>query len=282
MKKKPVFLSFLMTVLSAGVLLCLSVVVVSAQDNYEIQVYGSETIPKGITMVELHSNFTIDGSKEIQDGVLPTNHAFHETLEITHGFSSWFEVGFYIFTSARSGNGWHWVGSHIRPRVRVPERWHLPVGLSLSGEIGYQRSRYSANTWSLELRPIIDKQLGRWYLAFNPTLERALKGPDIKRGFEFSPNVKVSYDFTKKVSGGLEYYGAMGPVTGFDPIQQEEHQFVPSMDLNVSPKWEFNFGVGIGVTPATDHLLVKMIIGRRFTFGGGHLGIEPADFTIPF
>jgi hypothetical protein len=80
----------------------------------------------------------------------------------------------------------------------------------------------------------------------------------------------VSYDFTKKVSGGLEYYGAMGPVTGFDPIQQEEHQFVPSMDLNVSPKWEFNFGVGIGVTPATDHLLVKMIIGRRFTFGGGH------------
>ena len=243
---------------------------IHGQENYEIQVYGSETIPKGITMVELHSNFTINGSKEIQDGVLPTNHAFHETLEITHGFNSWFEVGFYVFTSARSGNGWHWVGSHIRPRVRAPERWHLPVGLSLSGEIGYQRSRYSANTWSLELRPIIDKQLGRWYLAFNPTLERALKGPDIKRGFEFSPNVKVSYDFTKKVSGGLEYYGAMGPVTGFDPIQQEEHQFVPSIDLNVSPKWEFNFGVGIGVTPATDHLLVKMIIGRRFTFGGGH------------
>ena len=270
MKKKPVFLSLLMMVLPAGVLFCLSVAGVSAQDNYEIQVYGSETIPKGITMVELHSNFTINGSKEIQDGVLPTNHAFHETLEITHGFNSWFEVGFYVFTSARSGNGWHWVGSHIRPRVRAPERWHLPVGLSLSGEIGYQRSRYSANTWSLELRPIIDKQLGRWYLAFNPTLERALKGPDVKRGFEFSPNVKVSYDFTKKIAGGLEYYGAMGPVTGFDPIQQEEHQFVPSMDLNVSPKWEFNFGVGIGVTPATDHLLVKMIIGRRFTFGGGH------------
>ena len=34
-----------------------------AQDNYEIQVYGSETVEAGHTMVELHSNFTIDGTK---------------------------------------------------------------------------------------------------------------------------------------------------------------------------------------------------------------------------
>jgi len=35
-------------------------------------------------------------------------------------------------------------------------------------------------------------------------------------------------------------------------------------DLNVSPNWEFNFGVGVGLTGGSDHLLVKMIIGRRF------------------
>jgi hypothetical protein len=28
----------------------------SAQDNYEIQVYGSDTVEPGHTMVELHSN----------------------------------------------------------------------------------------------------------------------------------------------------------------------------------------------------------------------------------
>jgi hypothetical protein len=82
--------------------------------------------------------------------------------------------------------------------------------------------------------------------------------------------VKIGYDFTKKISGGLEYYGAVGPITGFDPIREQEHQFVPAIDLNLSPKWEFNFGVGVGVTSSTDHLLVKMIIGRRFTFGGKH------------
>jgi len=38
-------------------------------------------------------------------------------------------------------------------------------------------------------------------------------------------------------------------------------------DLNVSPLWEINIGVGLGVTAATDHLIVKGIIGRRFTWG---------------
>ena len=40
-----------------------------AQDNYEIQVYGSPTMDKGNTMFELHSNFTFSGEKNIVEGV---------------------------------------------------------------------------------------------------------------------------------------------------------------------------------------------------------------------
>ena len=99
-----------------------------AQDNYEIQVYGSDLVDPGHTMVELHSNFTIDGSKTIVNGVYPTNHAEHETVEITHGFNDWFECGFYIFTSITEGQSWQWVGDHIRPRVAVPKKWALARG----------------------------------------------------------------------------------------------------------------------------------------------------------
>src|SRR5882724_8854241 len=122
-----------------------------AQDNYEIQVYGSDTVEPHHTMVELHSNFTFQGSKDVVNGMIPTNHALHETIEITHGWNSWFETGFYIFTSSRNGSGVKWVGSHIRPRVRAPESWHLPVGLSLSAEFGYQRPIFSEDTLTLEL-----------------------------------------------------------------------------------------------------------------------------------
>ncbi|MBV8205398.1 MAG: hypothetical protein JO041_01290 [Acidobacteria bacterium] len=246
------------------------VVFCAAQDNYEIQVYGAETVAPGATMVELHSNYTAIGRSMPLNGVAPTNHAVHETIEITQGWNEWFETGFYIFTSARSGQGWDWVGDHIRPRVRAPEKWKWPVGVSLSTEIGYQRPLYSEDTWTIEIRPIIDKQLGPWYLSFNPTVDRALVGLNTGKGFEFSPNFKFSYNLTRQIAGGLEYYGAVGPVPGFDPFAEQEQQFFPTIDLDVSPKWEINFGVGLGVTHATDHLIVKGIVGYRFD----HLNIR--------
>ena len=72
-----------------------------AQGNYEIQVYGADTVRPRTTMVELHSNFTAQGQKNYVDGVAPTHHAVHETLEITQGITGWSEVGFYVFTSIK-------------------------------------------------------------------------------------------------------------------------------------------------------------------------------------
>lgn len=258
--------------------LCLLAAVrpLAAQDNYEIQVYGSDTVAPKNTMLELHSNFTVDGSKAepgsqlTSDGTYPTNHALHETIEITQGLTNWSEVGFYIFTSSRSGQGVQWVGDHIRPRVRVPDSWHWPVGVSLSTEVGYQRPQFSPDTWTWEIRPIIDKQAGRWYFAVNPAFERALHGPGVSQGWGFSPNAKVSYDFTRVVTGGLEYYASYGEIGDFYTFHNQQQQFFPAIDLNVSPNWEINFGVGIGPTAATDHLIVKAIIGRRFDWSGRH------------
>ena len=240
----------------------------AAQDNYEIQVYGSETVAPRSTMVEIHSNFTVNGSKTVQDGMLPTNHAMHETLEITQGINDWSEVGFYVFTSIQPGSGWQWVGDHIRQRVAVPKKWHWPVGVSISNEIGYQWRQYSPDTWTWEIRPIVDKKIGKTYLAFNPTFDKSFHGPEQHRGFEFSPNFKFSYDVTKKVALGVEYYGALGPVTGFDPLREQEQQIIPAADIDFGKNWEFNFGVGLGVTGATDHLLIKAILGYRFNYHG--------------
>ena len=238
-----------------------------AQANYEIQVYGAETVPPQNLMVELHSNFTATGEKDTVDGVYPTNHQEHETLELTEGLNEWAEVGFYVFTSEQDGHGAQWVGDHIRPRVRVPESWDWPVGVSLSTEIGFQRAAYSTDTWTWEVRPIIDKAIGRWYFAVNPALERTLHGPDVSQGWGFAPSFKVSYDFTHVVSAGLEYYADYGRIGGFAPVHDQQQQVFVVTDLNVSPAWEINFGVGIGATASTDHLIFKAILGRRIDWG---------------
>ena len=78
---------------SASILIAvLRPVTAGAQGNFEIQVYGSETVPAGQTMVELHSNSAIRGTTRVEDGVLPSQYAVYETLEITHGWTSWFET----------------------------------------------------------------------------------------------------------------------------------------------------------------------------------------------
>jgi hypothetical protein len=244
-----------------------------AQGNYEIQVYGADTVAPKTLMTELHSNFTPEGQKYYIDGVIPTNHQEHETLELTEGITSWSEIGFYVFTSSQDGHGVQWVGDHIRPRIRAPDSWHLPVGLSLSTEIGYQRAVYSPDTWTWEIRPIIDKTAGRWYFAVNPALERTLHGPDVHQGLGFSPGAKVSYDFTRVVSGGIEYYADYGRLGAFDSLHYQQQQIFVVTDLNTSPKWEINIGVGVGTTASTDHLIVKGILGRRFDWGR-HPSIE--------
>jgi len=232
-----------------------------AQDTYEIQIYPSETMAPGVTMVELHSNFTLDGQRAVVDSVVPSYHALHETVEITHGFNDWFEVGFYFFTNTVAGDAPAYVGSHIRPRVRVPPSWHWPVGVSISQEIGFQRRRFSEDTWDWEIRPIVDRQAGRLYWSVNPTMGVALKGGS---GVDFSPGMTVTYDVTPKVNLGVEYYSAYGTIGHFVATPQQWQEVFPVMNLNLSPDWEFNAGVGWGLTHATDHLIAKVILGRRF------------------
>jgi hypothetical protein len=135
--------------------------------------------------------------------------------------------------------------------------------VSLSQEIGYIRPEFSADTWSWEIRPIVDRHNGRFYWALNPALEVPLSGPGHGQVI-FAPNVKIALDLTRLVTFGVEYYGSLGPIGGFDPAAQQTHQIFPALDLDFGPDWEVNAGVGFGLTSATDPLIAKLIIGRRF------------------
>ncbi len=236
--------------------------IVSGQDNYEIQVYSSPTTERGNTMVELHSNFTFSGEKNIVDGVRPSDRALHETLEITQGIAKNFELGFYLFTNYTSPYGYQFVGTHIRPRFCVPEKWKWKFGASLSAEIGYQKKEYSSDEWSLEIRPIIDKQFSKLYLALNPVLGVSLKTPENTHPVSFEPNFKVSWSF-KNFESGIEYYGNLGAFSESLSPSSQEHALFFVVDITNFSKWEINAGPGWGLSASTDRFVFKLIVGRR-------------------
>lgn len=253
--------TFVCILLSGIFSLCLG------QENYEIQVYGSQTQRKNSAIVELHSNYTFVGQKDVVHEVRPPFHSFHETLEITQGISDIFEIGFYLFTNGSAEYGYQFVGTHIRPRIMAPARWNLPVGLSLSTEFGYQRPAYAEETWNVELRPIIDKQFDRLYLCFNPTCGVALKSKYSNSVPVFEPNIKASYAVVANCALGIEYYGDLGPVNSFEPMDNQGHTVFAAFDLLNNVHWELNAGIGFGLTTTTDGLVAKVLVGRRLYWG---------------
>jgi hypothetical protein len=228
-----------------------------AQDNNEIQVYGSATTPKYTTMLELHSNYAFRGPKTEVN-----HHPLLETLEVTTGVTKDFEFGFYIFTYTEHDKI-QYTGTNIRPRVKAPESWNWPVGASLSSEIGFAIDPVTRNKdWGMEIRPILDKTIGAHYLSFNPSIGVSYTN----REYLFEPNFKYAYTVSPKANLGFEYYGNTGKVFYPYSIAQQAHQLFAIVDLFLHPMYEFNFGVGRGLTESSNGWTVKCYVGRRINW----------------
>jgi len=236
-----------------------------AQDLFEIQVYPYQTVEPGRTMVELHNSFFPSGTKDVAPGEFPMHHQVHTTLEVTHGFTKYFECAGYLVTASHvPGYGGQFAGARIRPRFRLPESKNFFFNVSISFEVGFNQPEFEANTRTLEIRPIFEHEDGRFYLSINPDLSKALKGPDSGSGPEFEPGVKVAWKVSPIIAAGVEYYGATGPITDFEPLHEQRHMIFPTIDFEVSPDWELNFAVGRGLTGASEHWILKSIVGYKF------------------
>jgi hypothetical protein len=232
----------------------------SAQADNEIQVYSSPTIQHKWTIFELHSNYTFNGSKLLADQ--KSARWINETLEITHGAGKNFEIGFYTFTGFSPSGEYEYLGNQIRPRVTVPQSWKWSVGASLSAEFGFYRPDDTSRfVWQGELRPIIDKNIGNWYIGFNPNIEFAVSGPD--KGTAITPQFKTVYTISGKFGVGIEYYGVLGSFKRIIPGRLQEHLLGPMLDLYIDPKWEINTGFLFGLTENSNQQIFKLLLGRR-------------------
>lgn len=254
--------------LAAAALLILLPIGLRAQDAFEIQVYEYETVPKGMWNLETHLNYAGHGTHSYEGTVAPTNNQAHLTFELTRGITDTFEMAGYLVLARRVDHAPEYVGARIRPRVSLPKSWHLPVDISISGEVGFPRKVFEENSVTLELRPIVEKKLGRFQLDINPTVGRALRGPGTSEGWDFEPAVRLAFAESRRLDLSLEYYGAPGPVSGFLPAHEQVHQFYPGWDFQITPNMVWNFGIGVGVTGSGDRLVYKSRIGILFGHNG--------------
>ena len=245
-------------------LLILCPAMLHAQDPFEIQVYEYDTVPKGMWNLETHLNYIGSGTRSFDTTVAPTNNQSHFTFELTRGLTDHFELAGYLVLGRRVGEGLEYAGWRVRPRVSLPRSWHLPIDVSLSGEVGFPRDLYEENSVTLEVRPILEKRLGRCQLDFNPVIGRALRGPGQHDGWDFEPAARIAYQWNARLDLSLEYYGALGPVGNLLPGHEQVHQFYPGADINLSENVVWNVGVGVAATESGNQLVYKTRIGILF------------------
>jgi hypothetical protein len=237
----------------------------SAIDFYEIQIYSAETTPKGVLELELHSNSVTSATgTKAHENLNP--YQIHETIEATYGLTPHIEIGQYLTTAKLSNGDYEYAGSRTKVHfgLAASEAWPLRIGGNI--ELGYMRRAAEENPLSLELRPIVEKRFGRFWLVGNFTFEKPFRGPGTHQGFTFDPSGEITYDLFPWLAPALEYYGDMGALEHLAKIQDQQHFIVPALDFYLLPQLELNLGVGFGLTRASNGVFVKSIVG--WAFGG--------------
>ena len=71
----------------------------------------------------------------------------------------------------------------------------------------------------------------------------------------------LAYNFNKTWAIAAEEYDDFGPVRRFYSPSQQQHQLFGVFDFGGRP-WSVEGGFGVGLTGASDHLVLKLILSR--------------------
>ena len=149
---------------------------------------------------------------------------------------------------------WHSSSINLSPRktrsssksIRMPRR----IGATGSSK----RTSIIESARTLELVPILERQIAGAQLILNPTIERHMAGPENE--WEFEPRARLAFP-VGKVTLGVEYHGGWGEIGNFKAGSQQVHQFYPTADFELPGDVELHLGVGFGATTSGDRLVFK-------------------------
>jgi hypothetical protein len=231
-----------------------------ALDAFEIQVYDGTANPAGVPGVELHANGVPSGQTTAPAPELPPNHQVHLTLEPSYGVTSWWELGGYLQTAVRADGAYDFAGVKLRSKLVTTAAWSARARLGVNVEVSWLPARYEAQRWGLEVRPIAAWDVWRLRFAVNPIVDVPLTGG----AATLEPAALALYEWPSVASAGVEYYASLGALTGFAALRDQEHYLFEVVNVLVVRNLELNAGVGQGLTPASNALVAKLILGYVF------------------
>jgi hypothetical protein len=230
----------------------------------EIQVYTGEIAPVNVLGLTWHNNYTLDGLRTSDfRGGLVNRHALSSVTEWAYGVTPWFEAGLYLPLYSYSGNqGWTFNGFKLRALFVQPDNGGKDFYYGVNFEFSWNQRQWDTQVNTGEIRPIIGWRFGDGFsITFNPILDNSYKG--LSR-LEFVPATRLDFKIDETWTMAAEEYDDFGDLHRFLPGSQQSHQLWAVADYSGDPI-SIEAGIGIGLTPATDDLAVKLMFMSDLT-----------------
>lgn len=228
----------------------------------EIQVYDGGLAPVGVFNLTVHDNFTPKGIDRaaFPGGVTP-DRSFNGVPEWALGVTNWFEAGLYmpLYTYDKA-LGFGLDGFKLRSLFAVPHADERRFVYGANFEFSVNARRWDEKRFTSEVRPIIGWHVSpKFDVILNPIVDTAYDG---LKNLEFVPSVRVAVNPVENWALAIETYSDFGRVSGFAPAGEQAHQIFGVIDHTAKNGLEMEFGVGVGVTDASDRLTLKLILAK--------------------
>ncbi|SFI93910.1 hypothetical protein [Bradyrhizobium sp. Gha] len=236
----------------------------NARATDEIQVYNAGIAEVGQFTIQQHLNYVALGQKDPPfPGGFPSNHSLNGTPEFAYGMTDWWELGLYL-PFAVQDRQFLSDAFKLRTLFVSPHAEQRNFFYGVNFELSYEMPKFAQTRWGLEIRPIIGVRNSEYEFIVNPIVDI---GFGSKGEADFAPAARLARNLGNDVFAGFEYYADFGQIGNFSKLADQQHTLFAVTDFKAGV-FDVNFGVGYGLTPASDRFVVKTIIGYAFPVPG--------------
>jgi hypothetical protein len=235
----------------------------------EIQVYNAGIAAPGQFIIQQHLNYVGIGLKQPSfRGGLVSDQSLNGTPEFAYGVTDWWEVGLYL-PFAVQDRQFLSDSFKLRTLFVAPHAEQSSFFYGVNFELSNSTPKFSQTRFGLEIRPIIGVRNANYEFIVNPIVDIGFG----KYGeTDFAPAARLARKLGPSLFVGLEYYADFGEIGHFRKLADQQHTLFAVTDFKLGV-FDVDFGLGYGLTPASDRFVVKTIIGYAFPV----LGANPAS-----
>ena len=239
-----------------------------ARATDEIQVYNAGIAAPGQFTIQQHLNYVALGSKDPPfPGGFPSNHSVNGTPEFAYGVTDWWEVGLYL-PFAIQDRQFLSDSFKLRTLFVSPHAEQRNFFYGVNFEFSNETPKFSQTRFGMEIRPIIGVRNAYYEFIVNPIVDIGFG----KNGeADFAPAARLARKLGEDLYAGFEYYSDLGEIGNFNKLSDQQHTLFAVTDFKLGD-FGVNFGVGYGLTRASDRWVIKTIVGYAFPVPGGNPG----------